>query len=148
MPDTNAAQVPAVAEGTKQVFEFGGLGFDVSFRDVGATLRVKGRHDGKWTEMLRFDDFVDGPHFHVPASGPSIQFDRSLGDPLAWYVTQVRDHLAEWLQRAGFEDVLTGVDLDEVAKNADTLTEAMIACVPGGYVRVPGIGLQRVDVPA
>jgi hypothetical protein len=97
-----------------------------------------------WTEMLRFDDFVDEPHFHAPASGDQIPFDReSQGEPLAWYVAQIRDHLAEWLERAGFGDVLPGVDLDAVSRGSAQLTEAMRACVPAGYVRVPGFGLQR-----
>src|SRR5579862_4507147 len=124
--------------------ELGGLRFDVSFRSVGATLRVDGRVDEHWVEMLRFDDFVDSPHFHAPASGDSIAFDRTSGEPLAWYVSQIRDHLPEWLEKAGFASVLPTIDVDEISKNADRLTEAMEACVPDGFVRVPGVGLQRV----
>ncbi|GEM_PF-1345729 len=130
---------------TSTVLEFGGLRFDVSFRNIGATLRVHGRVNGEWTEMLRFDDFVDSPHFHVPASGDQIPFDRaSFGEPLAWYVDQVRNHLAELLKRAGFSHVVPTVDFDEIARHADKLGKAMEACVPDGFVRVPGVGLQRV----
>jgi hypothetical protein len=128
-----------------QVYEFGGLRFDVSFRSPGATLRVLGNVDSHWAEILRFDDFVEGPHFHAPASNRTL-FDRSLGEPLAWYVAQIRDHLPEWLERAGFGSLITTVDFDEVSRNAHVLDEAMIACVPEGYVRMPGIGLQRVAV--
>jgi hypothetical protein len=96
--------------------------------------------------MLRFDDFVDGPHFHAPAAGPAIEFDRSLGDPLTWYVAQIRDHLEEWIQRAGFEAVLPSIDVAEISKRAEELTNAMNACIPAGYVRVPGFGLQRLEV--
>jgi hypothetical protein len=129
--------------------EFGGLRFDVSFREVGATLRIDGRIEGTWTEMLRFDDFVDVPHFHAPADGEAIPFDRaSLGEPLAWYVAQVRDHLPEWLEKAGFGDVLPTIDVDAVSRNADRLTEAMTACVPAGFLRVPGVGLQRSEPSA
>jgi hypothetical protein len=124
--------------------EFGGLQFDVSFRSAGATLRVNGRINGSWTEMLRFDDFIDNPHFHAPAYGAVIPFDRaSLGEPLAWYVAQIRDHLPEWLATAGFSSVLPTLDLVDIAAHADRLTAAMRACVPAGFVRVPGIGLQR-----
>ena len=130
---------------TAAIYEFGGLRFDVSFRGRGATLRVLGKTDSQWTEMLRFDDFIEEPHFHAP---PEVQmpFDRSVGEPLAWYVAQVRDHLAEWLERAGFGSLLSTIDLDEVSRNAHKLEDAMIACVPEGYVRVPGVGLQRVEL--
>jgi hypothetical protein len=126
-------------------YEFGGLRFDVSFRAQGATLRVLGKIDSHWVEILRFDDFVEGPHFHTPAAN-RMMFDRSLGEPLAWYVAQVREHLPEWLERAGFGSLIITVDFDEVSRTAHVLEEAMIACVPEGYVREPGVGLQRVAV--
>jgi hypothetical protein len=132
----------------EEILEFGGLRFGVSLRPPGATLRVSGRVGDEWTEMLRFDDFVDQPHFHVPSSGPSIAFDRSLGDPLAWYVAQIHDHLAEWLEQAGFAAVVDTVDLDAVTRNADRLTRAMEDLVPDGCARVAGVGLQRVAAPA
>lgn len=126
------------------VLEFGGLRFEVSFREVGATLRVDGKVDDRWTELLRFDDFVDSPHYHAPASGDSIPFDRAAdGEPLAWYVSQIRDHLPEWLEKSGFSGVLATIDLDEVSQNAGQITRAMEQVVPKGFVRVPGFGLQR-----
>jgi hypothetical protein len=137
-----AAEVPG------SEFQFGGLTFDVSLRDGGATLRVIGTANGNSTEMLRFDDFVDSPHFHAPSSDPQIPFDRALGDPMVWYVAQVRDHLGEWLERAGFSQVLPSVDLAAIAAHADELERAMQVCVPAGCTRVPGVGLQRVTAPA
>jgi hypothetical protein len=133
---------------TEEVLAFGGLRFGVSLRPPGATLRVSGPVDGTWTEMLRFDDFVDQPHFHVPSSGPSIAFDPSLGEPLAWYVSQIRDHLAEWLERAGFAGVLASVDLDEVSANSHRLAAAMEARVPDGCARVPGVGWRHLTTSA
>jgi hypothetical protein len=126
-------------------WEVGGLRFSVSFRGPGATLRVFGDTAGVRTELLRFDDFVEGPHYHVPAAGDPIQYDRAtLGEPLDWIVTQVRDHLAELLTAAGFTDVLAGVDVGAVAASAERIRKAMVDCVPAGYVRVDGVGLQRV----
>jgi hypothetical protein len=147
--DDDGTAVSRSASAGATTLEFGGLRFDVSFREVGATLRVDGCIKDKWTEMLRFDDFVDTPHFHAPADGEAIIFDRaSLGEPLEWYVAQIRDHLPEWLEKAGFDDVLPTIDLEAVSLNADRLTEAMTACVPTGFLRVPGIGLQRSEAPA
>jgi hypothetical protein len=127
-------------------WDCGGLHFSVSFRPpAGATLRVSGDIDGTRTELLRFDDFVDSPHYHAPASGDAVVFDRdAFGEPLAWYVAQLRDHLEELLVTAGFADALAGVDVAAVSDGAERVREAMIDCVPEGYVRVPGVGLQAV----
>lgn len=35
------------------------------------------------------------------------------------------------------------VDVDTVASNVDEVRQAMIDVTPDGYVRVPGVGLQR-----
>ena len=149
MADRDRTAGPGPASDGSTTLEFGGLRFNVSFRDVGATFRVDGRVDGAWTEMLRFDDFVDGPHFHAPADGDAIPFDgASFGEPLAWYVAQIRDHLPEWLEKAGFGEVLPSIDVEVVRLNADRLIEAMNACVPVGFLRVPGIGLQRSELSA
>jgi hypothetical protein len=129
----------------RQVREYGGLRFEATFRaPAGATLRVSGAVDGQDTELLRFDDFIEAPHYHVPAAGDAILFDQAaLGEPLTWFVSQVRDHLGELLAEAGFARILPGVDLDAVAAHAADIKDAMEACVPDGYVRVPGVGLRR-----
>ena len=125
--------------------EIGGLNFGVSFREpAGATLRVNGEVDGQMTELLRFDDFVEGPHYHVPASGAQIEFDRDAnGEPLAWYVAQVRDNLGPLLTEAGYGDLVPRVDLEEISAHAGEIEKAMKDCVPEGYIRMPGVGLQR-----
>ncbi len=137
---------PTDAPAPSQQFEFGGLRFDVAFRGTaGATLRVDGQVRGVWKELLRFDDFVAVPHYHAPADAEQINFDRANGDPLEWYLAQIRDHLPEWLTSSGFVEVIAGVDTSVIAAHVETLREAMHACVPEGFVRVPGVGLQRVD---
>src|SRR5579864_3745798 len=125
-------------------WDCGGLRFAASFRGpAGATLRVSGRVSGQWEEVLRFDDFIDQPHYHAPSSGDAIMFDRdALGAPLDWFVAELRDHLGELLATAGFSD-LVDVDLAAVRDDAERIRAAMIACVPDGYERVPGVGLQR-----
>jgi hypothetical protein len=134
------------AEPAATAWDAGGLHFDVSFRGPGATLRVFGDVAGHRKELLRFDDFVDGPHYHVPAEGDPILFDRAtLGEPLDWIVAQVRDHLADLLTAAGFADVLAGADIGAAAGSAEKVRKAMVDCVPDGYVRVEGVGLQRVE---
>jgi hypothetical protein len=129
--------------------EFGGLRFDVYFTgSFGATMRLSGRVDGEWKELLRFDDFVDAPHYHAPADAHQTNYDRKNGDPLEWYIAQIRDHLAEWLTNAGYAEVLATIDLDAVSAHAGELRDAMYECLPDGFTRVPGVGLQRVESPA
>ena len=134
------------ARPSSERFAFGGLEFDVAFRGtVGATLRVDGTVDGELKELLRFDDFVGVPHYHAPADAEQINFDRANGDPLEWYIAQIRDHLADWLTSSGFGDVVPTIDVAKISANAGTLRAAMEDCVPAGFVRVPGVGLQQVD---
>lgn len=129
--------------------EFGGLRFDVYFTgSFGATMRVSGQVDGAWKEMLRFDDFVDMPHYHAPADAHQTNYESSNGDPLEWYIAQIRDDLPEWLTKSGYAGVLPSVDLAVVAANVGQLRDAMYEVVPEGFKRVPGVGLQRVDLPA
>ena len=127
------------------VLDYGGLQFGVSFRGPGATLRVNGDVGGEPTELLRFDDFIEQPHYHVPASADAIMFDREkLGEPLAFYIAQIRDNLGPLLAEAGYGDVLPTIDLKVVSEHAGDIQKAMEDCVPDGYVRVAGVGLQKV----
>ena len=129
--------------------EFGGLRFDVYFTGTfGATMRLSGQVDGDWKELLRFDDFVDMPHYHAPADADQINYDSANGDPLEWYIAQIRDDLPEWLTKSGYAEVLPSVDFAVVSDNVGQLRDAMHDVVPEGFQRVPGVGLQRVDAPA
>lgn len=143
MADEQTPPFPGATD--RRVVDCGGLRFEATFRaPSGATLRVFGEIDGDITELLRFDDFIEGPHYHVPADGDPMPFDQELlGEPLTWFVSQLRDHLADLLDEAGFARVLADVDLDAVVKHAEDIRNAMESCVPDGYVRVPGVGLRR-----
>jgi hypothetical protein len=129
--------------------EFGGLRFDVYFTgSFGATMRLSGQVDGDWKELLRFDDFVDMPHYHAPADDHQTNYDRENGEPLEWYLAQIRDDLPAWLTKSGYGDIIPTIDLAAVSANVGQLRDAMYDCLPDGFVRVPGVGLQRVAAPA
>jgi hypothetical protein len=125
--------------------DIGELRFSASFRaPAGATLRVSAKFEDGWRELLRFDDFVEQPHFHVPASGPATMVDREVtGAPLDFFMAQLRDQLHELLVQGGFAEILETTDLDAVTNNVDRIRQAMIDVVPDGYARVTGVGLQR-----
>jgi len=107
---------------------------------------VSGLLAGRWVELLRFDDFVEQPHYHVPAAGDAIMVDtKSDGVALDFYLDQIRGRLGELLERGGFEEIVPTIDLEAVSRNIDQVRQAMIDVVPDGYARVPGVGLRRED---
>jgi hypothetical protein len=139
-----------LSESQPAEWDAGGLHFAVSFREpAGATFRLSAPVGGLPRELVRFDDFVDAPHYHVPADADPVVFDReALGEPLDWLVHQISDHLEELLTTAGCASLLPQLDPTTFETSAEHVRKAMIACVPDGYVRVPGVGLQRAGAPA
>ena len=127
--------------------DLGGLRFSATFRaPAGATLRVSGLLDGRWVELLRFDDFVEQPHYHVPAAGDATMVDVNTdGVALEFYLDQIGGHLGELLTRGGYEEVLPTIDLEVIRTNVDRVRRAMTDVVPAGYTRVPGVGLRRAE---
>ena len=129
--------------------EFGGVRFDVYFNGaIGATMRLSAPVNGEWKELLRFDDFVDAPHYHAPADDHQTNYDRKNGDPLEWYIAQIRDDLPAWLTKAGYGDVVASIDTEAVRAHIGELRDAMYDVLPEGFTRVPGVGLQRIESPA
>jgi len=150
MTVTTGNQDAGVAPPSEIHLDRGGLNFDASWGQLGATLRVWGEVDGQRKELLRFDDFVYQPQYHVPADGITIMFDRAaLGAPLDWYIAQLRDDLANLLAVAGYAKVASKVDLQAVTDHVEEIRQAMIDITPYYCVRVPDVGLEYVeeDVP-
>jgi hypothetical protein len=128
-----------------EVYEAGGLRFVVSSNDYGANLAVFGDLGNGSVELIRFQDYVDDPHYHAPVGG-RYSFDRSaMGDPLEWWMTQLRERLAELLEASGFADLVVSVDFAAVAASLDRVERAMTECLPPGYERVRGFGVRRID---
>ncbi len=86
-------------------FEFGPIRFVVEHRAVGAdggpTLRICEGPGGR--ELLRFDCFAKGPHWHVdPGGNEAIQKIEAAGSPIDWTLSELRGGLSDYLARAGF----------------------------------------------
>ena len=144
---TTEQRRPSEPSGT--AFDCGGLRFEASFRaPSGATLRVSADVGGQPTELLRFDDFIDGPHYHLPGAGPSIAFDRDEIGRTAGLDrrTVARSSGIASDRRPGSPRLLAEVDEPAITANAERIRKAMEDCVPEGYVRVPGVGLQHAAV--
>jgi hypothetical protein len=128
--------------------QFGGLRFEVYYtRYFGPTTRVFGQQNGEWTEMLRFDDFVDVPHYHAPAeSDVAIMLDvPTQGEPIEFYMDVLSSKLPEHLPGLGFGDVLPTIDNDVVRMNLPTLRAAMSSVLPEGFNRAKGECLHDSD---
>jgi len=75
--------------------------------DGGHTLEVSGTIDGERAELLRFDLFRLGPHYHVPASNAKqIDLDPARdGEPLEFALGCLRERFAALLEQAAFPDL-------------------------------------------
>src|SRR5262245_34225484 len=96
--------------------EQGGVRVGVRRRELGVdggyTLEVSGSIGGERAELLRFDLFRRGPHYHVPASNPEpIDLDPARdGDPLEFALACLRERLAPLLAQAGFPEIARAVE--------------------------------------
>jgi hypothetical protein len=96
---------------------------DIPFDDFGATLHVCGTADG--LEHLRFDCFENEPHYHYieQAAGANtiVRIDElAVGDPIAFSLSCVEDHLPDMLRNCGVPGLA-----DEVAGQLDQVRAAV-----------------------
>ena len=113
------------------VFEAGNIRFGLEMRrlpvgDGGLAIHVLGDIGGSTrktyveeTELLAFDCFWDGAHYHYGPRNKNhrIYWDMTLVDePLDWVFEQLENRkLAAMIDRAGYPGVAADVDLDTVA---------------------------------
>jgi len=88
--------------------------------DRGVSLHVVGDVDGARREVLRFDCFVEDPHYHYvdwrAKANEVLHVDPVAdGDPLAWALERLRTRLPEMLARAGAPELAVSVDVAAVA---------------------------------
>jgi hypothetical protein len=137
-----------ISRGHEISLEFGGLRLEVYHTpNFGTSTRVKGFSGGDWREMLRFDDFVDTPHYHAPASDPEqIDLDPGvIGEPVLFFLDILASKLPDILPTIGYADALETLDEDEVRRHLKVVREAMDTVLPPGFFRTPGRSLQDTD---
>jgi hypothetical protein len=93
----------------------GGLAVHV-LADIGGT---PGKAYTEETEILAFDCFWNGPHYHYGPRNKNhrIYWDRTLvEDPLAWVFEQFESgKLPGMIERAGYPGIATDLDTDKIA---------------------------------
>ncbi len=113
------------------IFEAGNIRFGLEMRrlpvgDGGLAIHVLGDVGGSTrksyveeTELLAFDCFWDGAHYHYGPRNKNhrIYWDMTLvDDPLAWVFEQLENRkVAAMIERAGYPGIADDVDLDKVA---------------------------------
>ena len=114
------------------VFEAGNIRFGLEMRrlpigDGGLAIHVLGDVGGgtrktytEETELLAFDCFWDGAHYHYGPRNKNhrIYWDMTLvEDPLEWVFEQLEARkVAAMIDRAGYPGIAADVDLDKVAE--------------------------------
>ena len=114
------------------VFEAGNIRFGLEMRrlpigDGGLAIHVLGDVGGgtrksytEETELLAFDCFWDGAHYHYGRRNKNhrIYWDMTLvEDPLEWCFEQLENRkIAAMIERAGYPGIAADVDLDKVAE--------------------------------
>ena len=117
--------------------DLGGLHFEVYYIDAGEeygpVIRVFGEVEGKRVETVRFQAFHKEPHYHLSPQGPQIDMTvEEAKDALGWIMTQVREHLPQWLEKAGYAEVAKGVDAAALRLGWTQVRDAALASVPQG----------------
>jgi hypothetical protein len=113
------------------IFEAGNIKFGLEMRrlpigDGGLAIHVladlAGSTESSYveeTEILAFDCFWDGPHYHYGPRNKNhrIYWDKTLvEDPLGWVLEQFENRkLGPMIERAGYPGVAADLDLDKIA---------------------------------
>ncbi len=113
------------------IFEAGNIKFGLEMRrlpvgDGGLAIHVladlAGSTESSYveeTEILAFDCFWDGPHYHYGPRNKNhrIYWDKTLvEDPLGWVIEQVENNkLGAMIERAGYPGIAADLDQDKIA---------------------------------
>ena len=107
----------------------GPVEFAMSYRDEimddqGLCVQVYSEIDGKDTEVLRFDCFDQGPHYHYGPENHNIRLHldkTTAGNPFGWTMGNLRDNLSDMVRRSGYEDLAS--DLEASPLSTELLDE-------------------------
>lgn len=114
--------------------ENGRFKFDISYRrmrdDEGLSIRVRGPVASETRELLRFDCFLNAPHYHVEVYGRNEITAIEANDSAAWSLQTLQERFASLVDAAG-ADAMTAAEqaamaqaLDEVAATSKDLIAA------------------------
>ena len=105
------------------VIEAGNIRFGLEFRetanDRGVAVHVLSDIAGQEIELLAFDCFEKGPHYHYGPRNQDVRiyWDKTLvPDTLSWTLEQFKGgKLPDMIERAGYPTIAAAVDRELVA---------------------------------
>jgi len=125
----------------------GGLAIHV-LGDVGGSTRKSYVEE---TELLAFDCFWDGAHYHYGPRNKNhrIYWDMTLvDDPLEWVFEQLENRkLAAMIERAGYPGIAADLDLDKIASVLPALKQRAFEMYAAGEVLTGHKGLPLEPNP-
>lgn len=126
-----AALAEAYADDDEGMAEIDEASPEGGFTDEGVSIHVVSTADDH--EYLRFDVFVDEPHYHYvdKAAGTNtlVGFDTAAHGPMPqWTLGQLRERLPEMLRHAGASAVAETVT-DEIGADIATRVEAHLRSI-------------------
>ena len=95
------------------------LNYRPGMADQGLGVQVYAMVDDKDTEILRFDCFVQTPHYHYGPENHNIRLNMdktTAGNPFRWTMNNLRSRLPAMIRRAGYEDLAAAVEANPVPK--------------------------------
>jgi hypothetical protein len=113
------------------VIEAGNIRFGLEFRetsnDRGMAIHVLSDQAGQEIELLAFDCFERGPHYHYGPRNQDVRiyWDKTLvPDTLTWTLDQFKGgKLPAMIERAGYPTIATALDRDLVATKLEREVE-------------------------
>ncbi len=123
-----------MAESDSREFALGPLRVIVEYRrtdvDEGPSIRIYGTEAGQLRQVLRFDCFVDDPHYHYdPDGGDELHHmrDEGIEEPVEWTVHCLERNLSEMIRRAGFGMLADQVKRSPMEQHIAVIRETMMA---------------------
>jgi hypothetical protein len=123
-----------MAESDRREFSLGPLRVIVDYRrtdvDEGPSIRVLGTEAGQLRQVLRFDCFVEDPHYHYDPDGCDElhhMLDEGIAEPIEWTVQCLERNLPEMIRRAGFGTLADQVKRSSLEQHLAVIREAMMA---------------------
>jgi len=127
----------------------GGLCFNVRYsktaNDRGPSLRIYGDVDDKPVQLLRFDCFDQGPHFHYDPDGKNnqLRMDKAkVSDPINWSMDYLRGNITSLVRVAGYRALADQLDEGVLDAALPTVEKAMRDSIPTDMPGMEASGLR------
>jgi len=128
-----------------EIVEAGNIRFGLEFREIpqvndrGMAIHVYSDVAGQEIELLAFDCFQNGPHFHYGPRNKDIRiyWDKTLvPDTLQWTLDQFKaGNIPEMLERAGYPGVVAELDKELVLSQVQNVVEPRALAIRAANAR-------------